>query len=257
MIIALSGLAGTGKDTAADMLVRNHGFVKVALADPLKRICRDVFDFTDEQLWGQSESRNAPDKRYRRRDIVVSHARDCYECGNHYEAPSGPRPDGPARCPKCCSVAWTNGSDIFREEYLTPRHALQQLGTEWGRNCYDDVWVEYAVRVCETLQRGDHYYDARTGLRTTTSVADVMEPKKNVVISDVRFKNEVARLKRAGAKMIRIVRPGHDTPKWDHPSETEQLEIPDSEFDLIFDNNKTLGELAAAVSMMLSKGLLE
>jgi len=48
MIIGVAGNAGSGKDTVADHLVKHHGFVKVALADPLKRICREVFDFSEE-----------------------------------------------------------------------------------------------------------------------------------------------------------------------------------------------------------------
>jgi hypothetical protein len=35
-IIALTGLAGSGKSTAADYLVENHGFVRVKFAGPLK-----------------------------------------------------------------------------------------------------------------------------------------------------------------------------------------------------------------------------
>jgi hypothetical protein len=230
MIIALSGLSSTGKDTAADILVRNHGFVKVSLADPIKRICRDVFDFTDDQLWGPSESRNAPDKRYQRGSINAGHM---LTDEGLKEFPGGKIP-----------------------QYLTPRHALQQLGTEWGRNCYDDVWVEYAVRVYEKLQCGDQYYTAWTGLRTTTSVAGWMEPKKNVVISDVRFRNEISGLKKAGAKLIRIKRPGHETPKWDHPSETEQMGIPDEEFDVVLRNDKSIEDLAVNIGLLMETGIL-
>ena len=32
----------------------------------MKRIARDVFGFSDEQLYGPSEMRNAPDERYPR-----------------------------------------------------------------------------------------------------------------------------------------------------------------------------------------------
>ena len=115
MIIGLLGVAGSGKDTVADIFVRDHNFVKVAFADPLKRICKDVFAFTDEQLWGPSEKRNAPDERYLRRKIE-----------NEF-------------------------LDHIGDEYLTPRFALQQLGSEWGRNCYPNVWVDYALRVAKTL----------------------------------------------------------------------------------------------------------
>ena len=45
-IIGVCGQAGAGKDTIADFLVKDHKFVKLSFADPLKRICHDVFDFS-------------------------------------------------------------------------------------------------------------------------------------------------------------------------------------------------------------------
>lgn len=75
MIVAFTGLledshgnrriAGAGKDEASKVLVE-HGFVSVAFADIMKRFAREVFGFTDSQLWGPSEERALPDKRYYR-----------------------------------------------------------------------------------------------------------------------------------------------------------------------------------------------
>lgn len=59
---------GVGKDTMADYMVEKYGFVKVSMADPFKRIAKEVYEFSDEQLWGPSESRNAGDERYPRPD---------------------------------------------------------------------------------------------------------------------------------------------------------------------------------------------
>ena len=38
-VVAFLGAAGSGKDTAADLLVSEFGFVKIAFADVLKRFC--------------------------------------------------------------------------------------------------------------------------------------------------------------------------------------------------------------------------
>ena len=64
MIIGLSGLAGSGKTTVANMLVKNHVFEAISLADPMKRFCKEMFGFSDEQLYGPSSARNAIDPRY-------------------------------------------------------------------------------------------------------------------------------------------------------------------------------------------------
>lgn len=42
IVVALTGLAGAGKDSVADILVRDHGFVKMSFADPLKRMVQTL-----------------------------------------------------------------------------------------------------------------------------------------------------------------------------------------------------------------------
>ena len=48
------------------MLVQEFDFIEVSFADPIKRICKDLFHFTDQQLWGSSKYRDEPDNRYLR-----------------------------------------------------------------------------------------------------------------------------------------------------------------------------------------------
>lgn len=243
MLIAVSGLAGSGKDSVADVLVKG-AFVRVALADPLKRIARDVYDFSDEQLWGPSFKRNEPDERYPREHTWIDG--QCLCCGAAFPA----------------LRAYPNGRmerDTAPQCYLTPRYALQRLGTEWGRDNFPNTWVNYAVRVYHRLQNGDCYYDQKSGLRTTSFVGEGASPyhssswmrsKRDVVISDARFKNELAGIKAAGGKVIRVKRPGVEAPAWQHASETEQMEIPDSEFDYIVVNDGTLEDLAGKVDAL-------
>lgn len=75
MVISLTGNMGSGKDTMADYLVQKYGYVKVSMADPFKRIAKDVYEFSDEQLWGPSSARNQEDTRYRRPDGTYLSAR--------------------------------------------------------------------------------------------------------------------------------------------------------------------------------------
>lgn len=208
MIIGITGYAGSGKDTVADILVRDHGFVKVAFADPLKRICKDLFAFTDAQLWGSSSKRNEPDLRYpREHSTEVYHGQFCICCGADLWGGT------PAVC------------------FLTPRHALQQLGTEWARSCYEDVWVEYALKVAAFLLCGAQqtafppniptYYPQLGKMWLSACAEKTFHPSgygqrfwahdrapwrkaaRGVVISDVRFPNEVAALRAKGARIWR------------------------------------------------------
>jgi hypothetical protein len=240
MIIAFCGQAGSGKDTAADFLVKNHGFVKVAFADVLKRVCREIFDFSDEQLWGSSAERNKPDTRYARFALnPMTATREVHgeQVGEYRDTEKGRE---------------------FVPQYLTPRHALQQLGTEYGRECYPNIWVEYALRVADKLLhksgvlRSVHYsYTQQDGLRVTN--VPVGPKPAGVVISDVRFKNEIDAIRAAGGKIIRLKRgQGLEGAAGQHRSEAEQRELPDDLFDKIIDNRGyDLGDLKVHVRRII------
>jgi hypothetical protein len=210
MIIGICGLAGSGKDTAADSLVLGHHFVKLAFADLMKRFCKEVFDFSDEQLWGPSANRNAPDPRYPRK---------------------------------------VYGSDEVHE-YLTPRYALQTLGTEWGRDCYPNVWVDYALRKAKELDGAEGvHYDAKLGIFRCA------RPRiEGVAISDVRFWNELESIKKAGGKVIRVKRSGAGLGGANglHPSEVEQASIADACFDAVIQNDGSLADLHDKVGEVLT-----
>lgn len=203
MIIGISGKAGSGKDTVAELLVRDHGFVRIGLADPMKRFAQAIWAFSDAQLWGPSSHRNAADPRYRRADGLL----------------------------------------------LTPRHALQQLGTEWGRACDPDVWIRYALRVAEALvSERARRYEPELGLVWDAEAA----PARGVVIPDIRFRNELAAIRNAGGQVWRVMRgSGLAGEAGQHPSEAEQDGIADHEFDRLIANHGSLIELPGLVRSAL------
>lgn len=54
-IIGLMGEARTGKDTIAEWLVRNHGFVQLSFAFALKRASQIIFGLSDAQVFGNEK----------------------------------------------------------------------------------------------------------------------------------------------------------------------------------------------------------
>jgi hypothetical protein len=63
MLVGLSGAAGAGKSVAASYLHDRYGFTIISMADPMKRICADLFGFTQHQLYGPSSARSEPHAR--------------------------------------------------------------------------------------------------------------------------------------------------------------------------------------------------
>ena len=50
-LIGITGLAGSGKDTAALYLTSRCGFTRMAFADPVKEAARAIFGLTAEETW--------------------------------------------------------------------------------------------------------------------------------------------------------------------------------------------------------------
>ena len=126
--------------------------------------------------------------------------------------------------------------------HLTPRWILQNWGTEVCRkNFHDDIWIA----------------SLENKLRASTD---------DIVISDCRFPNEIAAIKKAGGRVVRVVRGAE--PEWYQLAvsrnrgpngnsswalsgrKLEQLGIHASEtawvgtrFDAVLDNNGTLEDL--------------
>lgn len=49
-IIGLTGYKGSGKDTIADYLVNEQGFIKIAFADFIRNALKELFDWDDENF---------------------------------------------------------------------------------------------------------------------------------------------------------------------------------------------------------------
>lgn len=70
---------------------------------------------------------------------------------------------------------------------VSPRYALQTLGTEWGRDfIHPDIWVELCMRRVQKL----------------------LNHGCSVVVSDVRFDNEATALRSIGGYIVEVKREG-------------------------------------------------
>lgn len=109
---------------------------------------------------------------------------------------------------------------------LEVRRLLQRLGTEVGRNILgEDVWVDAAFREIEKGRR----------------------PDQRVVITGIRYPNELDRIKSEGGVSVWVSRPGYG-PVNGHSSDND-LDIYD--FDYAIDNRGSLDFLSSMV-----KGLM-
>ena len=176
IVIAFTGLKGSGKTTAARYLVAEHAFARFSFARGLKDMLRALG--IDEPL-----DKEAPI------DLL---------CGKSY------------------------------------RYAAQTLGTEWGRRLIgEDIWVR--------------------GMRSSIEKA---AGQKNIVIDDLRFKNEADMVRSLNdlpdmkSSTISICRGKAQSSGDKHQSETEIMELT---VDGVLYNNYEVEYLYESIRSVLSK----
>lgn len=112
----------------------------------------------------------------------------------------------------------------------TPRHALQTLGTDWGRDMIDeDLWVNHWLeRVKPWIARG-----------------------VPIVVDDIRFSNEAEAVRHLGGKVLLVQRSLVEQQNYmtvpDHPSEHLDFDIDG----YVHNEGSSLNELYACVDAYL------
>jgi hypothetical protein len=251
-LIILAGEAGTGKDTVGAHIARVFNGVCVAQADPMKRFTAKIFGFSQDQLWGPSENRNAADERTVEERLAISR---CFSQGAGFKellegvVPFTKRQEATARL-----NVWFEGlySALENGLPLSPRTVLQTLGTEWGRAVSRDMWSLYAIETCRQLLGGGLRYTRASGVFESNH----LEPAF-AVITDGRFRNEVLNTRGAGGVAYKVIRPGAIGVDIGgvkgHVSEAELGGIPPHFFTAMIDNNGTLRDLEETVEWVIAK----
>jgi hypothetical protein len=170
-LIALTGHAGAGKDTTADLLVAHVRFRKLAFADALRGEVSNAFSVSLDDL-------NAPHlknvatvalrMRLAPRDFLAAVVLSLSAASPNHRTPL---------------------SDAWLDEPRSPRQIMQWWGTEYRRAQSPSYWTQQLIRNLAYYRR---------------------EGETRFVVTDVRFDNEAHALRMAGAVLWQVMRPGHN-----------------------------------------------
>jgi hypothetical protein len=179
-IIGITGKKFNGKDTLGIYLSK-YGYQRMAFADPLKEVIKNIFNFNDAQLYGEDKERI--DENWK----------------------ISPR-----------SAMQFIGTDLFR-------HQMNKLMPDIG----NEIWIKVIKRQIEDIWK--------------------QNPNQKIVLTDLRFPNEINLIKELNGIIIRVKRKIDDTySSIDndfivvHESET-YIDVLEVDYD--FDNNKTKTDL--------------
>lgn len=117
------------------------------------------------------------------------------------------------------------GWDVAKEEVLEIRRLLQTYGTEAGREIHGhNIWIDNLAHQVDSIIEHNH-----------------------VVITDVRFDNELDYIEDCGGVVIRVDRDGVGR-RFNHKSEDVPLKA-----DYVVDNNGTIDELYVKIDSIMEE----
>lgn len=250
-LIGLLGEAGAGKDTAGKILVQEHGFYSLAFADPIKVYCHWMFGWDSKRLFDSSELRNEPDSAFP--------FFRCPSCG--FTTYNMDAIDPKANKVVCSLCGAERAPHEWRAD-LSARYALQSLG-DWVRNLNATAYVEFALHRAVRVQNcgincDPLFFELKDlGIVQRRYIGHSAMTSDNVLITDVRLKNEIEGIRAEGGKVYRIRREAKlDTTTTgipQHNSEEEQRQIADKDLDGVINNDSTVDALRESLKNILTQ----
>lgn len=244
--VILAGRMKNGKDTVAEQLAREHGYVVVGFADELKRTTAWLFHMDDVAFWGSSDERNRPLVAPIDDERIDQAAREILGYRGRVLAPNLFQD----RVTAVDIAERLRAALLPRAPITSARVLLQLMGTEFGRVLWEDTWVNAVEATRQMVAMGVPYFrrdGAQPQLKTRL-------PPAPIVVPDGRHKNET----RYGYETLQCPvfwidaerRVPRDA-RFDHSSEPSRADLEPYITDTI-DNNGTLDELAANVRRAMS-----
>lgn len=197
-VIAISGWKRSGKDTAADYLIKNHNYKRAAFADSLKDMVAQEYDIPRDYM-DNPEFKEAPLMHLPvapKDDFTLSIAKLLYK---EFRSAGGQQ-----------AIEYhTDASDTFlgvlgrsaEQLYWTPR-ALCILKGSINRSVASDYWVSRTIGEIEKEARKP----AKIAVTGNLSNIKVEIPEECFVITDMRYRNEMDQLREAFGKDLITVR---------------------------------------------------
>lgn len=143
MIISISGLAGSGKDTIGNILIKKHNFTRIAFADALKSICSTITGLS----WDMFNDPNLKDKELDNEVVfdealAASLAFELNELGYN--------------------VIPSKFNSLLGAKLETPRKILVFIGTDVCRNHVEEtIWRDVTLKKIKNTEGHVVITDAR------------------------------------------------------------------------------------------------
>lgn len=134
-------------------------------------------------------------------------------------------------------------SPLYKDPSMIARFVLQKLGTEVCRAIHPDTWLKAFEDTFKKLDGSARYSREGGVLYDDDDVVDKNTYSNRVIVTDVRFKNELTHIKMLGGVLVKIIRPVEVSAEQNSiPDHISNQVFPDELFDYVLPNNGSLAD---------------